>query len=258
MKHHIIVISVLLFSAFSASKMLSQSLENKSHVLYFDLKYFQNKDGHNYGLVFNGPELDLGYKYHSYHQNNLLEYHASLGAGGAWSRGMASIHVFFDPFHVFYGFRISDDTKFPIYIGPYVSATYQYHLYPETHGGITSWFTLYDIGVKLKAEFPLNKNKLTVGFSNAIFGLASRPEEERDPYNYSLKFTDFLTNTHSNFQAGSYQLLNHTQVGMDYHFGKKRSCTFGYAFVYLGYYSNPSFEYISHALTFSMNLQKSK
>jgi len=160
---------------------------------------------------------------------------------------------------LYYGFRVAKDTKAKVFIGPYFSANHQYQFYPETHGGITSWFTLYELGFKCKGTWNVGENELTAAIANSVVGLASRLVEDRDPYNYSLKFVDFVSNAHSNMQFGSFGLLNRTQLTVEYIMKRgKRQKSIGYQFNYMSYSDAPTYQFMDHSIYLNLYLKKQK
>lgn len=253
------IIAVFIIGIFSNTELFAQdSLAVKSGSWIIRTSYFQIKDQHNVGLVFNGGTLIFGYNHSNLKEQRLFEYEGILGVGPGFSRGMTMIQTQFKFVDLFYGFRILNDSKSQIFIGPYFSTNYHYQFYPETHGGITSWFTLYDLGIKLRGKWNIGDNAIAASFSNSIIGLASRPIEDRDPYNYSLKFTDFVANAHSNMEFGSFGLLNHTQVAVEYIWeGKKRQKSVGYQFNYMAYSDAPTYKFMDHAIYLNLYLKKS-
>ena len=235
----------------------SQPIDEKSSQFISDARYYHVDDQYNFGPNLNGLGLDAGYRF--YHKRNyqILQYTGSLGVGAAWSSGIISTTVFFDPMDVYFGIQLNRNGNNPVYLGPYLGATYQYHFYTETNGGYTSWFTLYDIGVQLLAEIQFKDHKLLIDFANSLFGAASRPDAERDPDN-SQKFSDIAANAVSNLSTGSFNLLNETRLNVDYTFGKIREYKIGYEFTYLGYFEAPAFDFMSHAFVFKMNLRRKR
>lgn len=253
------IIAVFIIGIFSSTELFAQdSLIVKSSSWMLRTSYFQIKDQHNVGLVFNGATLNFGYNHSKLKEHRLFEYEGLLGVGPGFSRGMTMIQTQFKFVDLFYGFEILEGSKAKYYIGPYFSTNYHYQFYPETHGGITSWFTLYELGIKLKGKWDIGENTIVASFSNSMIGLASRPVEDRDPYNYSLKFTDFVSNSHSNMEFGSFGLLNHTQLTVDYIFkGRKRQKSIGYQFNYIAYSDAPTYKFMDHSIYLNLYLKKS-
>ena len=68
----------------------SQKAGNKSY-LDLELQYFQNKDLRNYGLVFSGGNLAVGYTREMQLKSASLTYQAEFGLGPGFSKSIASL-----------------------------------------------------------------------------------------------------------------------------------------------------------------------
>jgi hypothetical protein len=254
----VLIICIFPIGIFSHNLLYGQeSLTIKTKNWKFSTSYFQIKDQLNYGLVFNGGTINFGYGSSRIQHNKIFAYEGNIGFGPGFSKGMTMIQSQFKFLDIFYGFAIGANENSNLFIGPYVSSNIQYQFYPETHGGLTSWFSIYDLGLKLEGSRALGKNLLSVYMSTSLIGLASRPEADRDPYNYSLNFGDFISNAHSNMEVGSFNLLNHTQISVEYIIkGGKRKKSIGYQFEYMEYAGSPSYKFINNSVCFNLYLKK--
>ncbi len=222
--------------------------------LDFSIQYFQLKDQINYGLVFNGGNLEVGYSLTVAREHKFLQYQAAFGFGPGFSKGIASINFRLKPVDLAYCFHIAWNDKYAFYLGPYISMNYFLQLYPELQSGHALWFTFYDIGPRLTLETRLWRQNIKLNFSNSVAGIASRPEEMNETYYYSLNFFDLLGSMHSNFKAGSFNLLNHTRIELEWkNLGEGRN-SLAYQFEYFKYKEEAMLDYLVHTLTFRLIL----
>ena len=243
----------------SGGSFAQQTSPQKSKNWIIRTSYFQVKDQHNFGLVFDGATINFGYRSKREYKQSTLVYEGWLGVGPGFSKGMTMIHSQFKPVDLFYGFDIANSETSKLILGPYFSANYHYQFYPETHGGTTLWFTQLDFGIKLLTQKQVGANVIEFQLANSLFGFASRPPEELDPYYYSLKFTDFISNAHSNMKFGSFDLMNHTQLTLAYIItGGKRKKSFGYQFNYMSYKPEPNYKYSEHTLFYNFWIKNKK
>ena len=222
--------------------------------LDISIQYFQLKDQKNYGLVFNGGNLELAYSLQKASEHKIMQYQAAFGFGPGFSEGIASINFRLKPLDLAYCFHIAGNDKYALFLGPYLSMNYLLNLYPELQSGHALWFTIYDIGPRLILESGLWGQDLNLNFSNSVAGIASRPEEMNETYYYTLNFFDLLGKMHSNFKAGSFNLLNHTKIDLEWkNLGKGRN-SLAYQFEYFNYKEEPRLDYLAHTLTYRLIL----
>jgi len=176
-----------------------------------------------------------------------FSYSADLSFGPSYKNGIGLLWQF-KPIDVFYGFRISLKNKHQIYIGPYFHAAYNWELFPELQSGHMFWFSSFEIGPKLSWSFPLKTKQIKLRFSNSLMGFTSRPEVDTETHFYSLKFSDFASNPHSNLQFGFNNLFNHTMLGLETKVSKSQRFSLGYQFEYFGIYDSPTLSYTEHSV----------
>ena len=87
-------------------------------------QFFQLKDQKNYGLVFNGGNISVGYTLQKQTGHNLFLYEAAFGLGAGFSNGIAGINFHLKPAGLSYCFRVSQGEKTTLYIGPYLTMNY--------------------------------------------------------------------------------------------------------------------------------------
>ena len=242
---------------FSNTTLAQDSSIQKTHRLNFQTQFFQIKEAANYGLVFNGLNLAFGYDFVKKGNHRLMSYSAELAFGVDFRHGIG-LNWHFKPVDLFYGYEITVDSKKELYLGPYLATNYQWQLYPELQSGHMFWFTFIDIGPKVIYDTTIGEKKFRITFSNSIAGLASRPIPATETTFYTLKFSDFLSNAHRNLKFGSFDLLNHSHLEIEWLNLNKKELSLGYAFEYFGYYNNPKLNYLTHSFILHWKIGKNK
>jgi len=226
------------------------------HTISFKPGFHQIKEEFNYGLVNNGLFLAGAYALFLPSGNNCFVYEAELGFGVNYRQGLGMMWTL-KPLDLYYGFRINDDPNLSVALGPYLAGYYMWQLYPELQSGHMFWFSSYEIGPKIMISLPVKSRTLHFSFSNSVASLNSRPVLGIEQYFYSLTFSDFVANPHSNMKFGSMNVFNHIDVKLDWSDPDKRF-SLGYEFEYLGYLNAPTFAYMSHSLFMRWELRNKK
>jgi len=238
-----------IFSTVSAQHSISDS----KHSLVFKPEFFQIKEEANYGLVYNGVNLNFGYEYLKNTHDRLITYSTEFAFGIDFKKGVG-LNWHLKPFDIYYGFEVFDNNNKIFHIGPYISANYYWQQYPFLQSGHMFWFTFIDVGPKIRFRVPINKYYITFSFSNSIAGIVSRPVPSTETHFYSLSISDFFKNAHSDFKFGSTNLLNHINVGAELHNQKRLSLA--YEFEYFTYEDAPLLDYIAHSIILNWKIGK--
>ena len=216
------------------------------HTLSFKSQYIQIKDEFNYGLVNRGLNLAGEYSLVSRIDRNILSYQAEIGFGVNYNQGLGMIWSL-KPFDLFYGFRVNHNADMPITLGPYLSGYYKWQLYPELQSGHMFWVSSYETGPRFQISLPLKSRILHVILSTSVVSLNSRPEYITEQYYYSLTFSDFASNPHSNMTFGSMNQYNHTDLTVEL-IRSGKGFSFAYEFEFMGYFDTPAFRYMAHSV----------
>jgi len=246
---------VLLLFLFSIILKAQDSTKNKEHYVSFKTQFFQVKDDFNYGLVYNGLLLAGEYSYILATVKTTFSFNPELGFGFDFNKGMG-LALKFRPVDLFYGFRINKNKSNPLTLGPYFATNYNWQLYPELQSGHMFWFTSIEIGPRITFTTPIKNNLFKFTFSNSLAGWTSRPEQGTETYFYSLKFSDFVNNAHSNLKFGSFDLFNHTYFEIEMLNTNGKRLSFAYEFEYFGYYQDPKLSYIAHSINMTWRVGK--
>ena len=233
-------------------EMDSIEYPQKAHYVFVKTQFSQYKDQFNYGLVFSGINLDLGYNFTRSKENKITSYEGGIAVGINSNKGNG-ISLRIKPLDYFYGFKLE---SMPITIGPYVSADYVWQLYPYIQSGHMFWFTAYDIGPNVIFNIPIKSRTLECVFSNSLFGFTSRPEPGTETYFYSLNLKDFFEFSHQNLKFGFFNNYNHSQFQFGLLNPEKQRLRIRYSFEYYGYYNDPKLSIIFHSLNLNLKLGK--
>lgn len=251
MQKKIFIVCLLFATILNAQTGKSQ----KEHFLTLKIEFFQIKEAANYGLVFNGLNLVVDYDLVIINENTIFQYSPEFGFGANFNNGIG-LSWEFKPIDLYYGFQIFEESNYDFFVGPYASINYQFQLYPELQSGHNYWFSFVDLGPKIIAKVNLLDIPLRVSFSNSIAGLGSRPKvnPQSESHFYSLNFFDWLSDMNSNFEFGSFNLLNHSNLEIEFISILKDGLSIEYEFEYYGYFNNPKLDYISHGINLRWNL----
>jgi len=217
-------------------------------------EFFQLKDQKNYGLLFTGGNLEIGYTFETQFRSNSFSYQAEFGFGPGFSKGIASINFHLKPADFAYCFLISDNEDFSIRLGPYVSMNYFLQMYPELQSGHALWFTFYDMGPRLILDSRIGEQDVGFSIATSVIGMVSRPAELNETYYYSLSFSDLIGKVHSNFTAGSFGLFNHFDLGIKWKIPGNRNNSLSYQLEYFYYAAEPKLDYLVHTISFNIKL----
>jgi hypothetical protein len=256
---HLLNLTVMFFWLIALPLRYAGAQEHKpTSYLDFGAGFFQVKDGKNYGLVFNGGMLNTSYLLRGHHGNHLYDYRVDFGFGPSFAKEIAGINFKLNPVNIDYLFRLAGNSSFNLYFGPYLGLNYQFQLYPELHSGHLHWFTFYDLGPKFFLEADQWGQHFQVSFAVAIMGLVSRPVEMNEVYYYSLKLSDIIGKLHSNFNAGSVNVMNHIDFETEWKIPGSLKSSLAYRLEYLYYNPQASLDYLSHTISYRIKLGTKK
>ena len=217
----------------------------------FSLQNQELKDGLNNGLLFNGGAIGYRFGINKNKEKQLTDYHTEIEIGAVFRQGLLGTNLHFKPIAYSYGVQISRTERTKVYAGAKVDWDYRFQLYPDLQMGHSLWMTSLMMSPVIIVNHQISDNKsITFLISNSILGLTSRPKEI-EPYYFSLRFTDIVSDLHSNIQFVSLSQINDTKVNLDFNFGSTKRCySLGYAINYLNYSSNPFFNSLTHCIVF--------
>jgi len=240
---------------FSIPLKAQDTVNKKEHFVSYKTQFFQIKDAFNYGLVYSGVNLKGAYSFVLTTEKTTFSYNPDLAFGFNFNKGIA-MAWHFKPVDLFYGWNANKTKTKPFIIGPYFATNYNWQLYPYLQSGHMLWFSSLEIGPRILFSTPIKNKLFKFTFSNSLAGWASRPEPGTETYFYSLKFSDFFNNAHSNLMFGSFDLFNHTSLEIEMKNTSGKRLSFAYEFEYFGYYNDPRLSYIAHSINLNWRVGK--
>ena len=245
-----ILMIILGFITHSLSSQDDPEIDRSFQYLSLKAQYIQLDDQVNYGYVFDGINLAVGYGFQKENQRVVIRYEGEIGFGSVNNLG----HGFywkFKPIDFFHGFKINNSTSV---LGGYMGAEYSWQQYDELQGGRLFWMSNIEIGPEIQFSIPLGSRNINVGVSSSLAGLAARPEFGPEQYYYSFSFSEFISSSHRNAKFGSFGLFNHTKLNVELLGNGGGRIMLGYEFDYLGYYEEPKATFLSHSINLKWKL----
>lgn len=250
---------IILMSAglliFSSRTNAQDTVEGKSQSLTLKTEFQQIKDNFNYGLVFSGINLVGKYSLEKSFEKSTFIYSPELGLGVNYNKELG-FSLGFVPLDLYYGLKVKNSIAGPLTIGGYITTDYNWQFYPDLQSGHMFWFTSIEIGPQILFTLPVKDRKIEIILSNSLAGYTSRPDPGTETYFYSLRFSDFISNVHSNLQFGSFNKFNHTNIVAKLQPSRNKRLFLAYEFEYFGYYNNPKLNYLSHSLNLNWKIGK--
>jgi hypothetical protein len=220
-----------------------------SSSIYLEPQFFILKDENSFGHVFMGPNFSLGYNQVKQSIYGFSRYEAAIAAGAAMGGETMGINLHFKPLDLAGGWPLVDDDDVSLYLGAYVAMNYYLQVFTELESGHVFWFTFIDTGPRLILEKNFKKQKIRFQLANSVIGLASRPDGLEDTYYHDLHAFDIISNMHSNLQAGSFNLLNHTDFEVEWRHMNKMGSSIAYRLEYFGFYSGARLDYLVNSIS---------
>ena len=187
----------------------------------------------------------------------MLSYAPGLTFGANFSKGVG-LAWHFKPIDIWYGFKVNKDIPRPLFVGAYFITDYNWQLYPELQSGHMFWWSSFELGPKLFYKIPIKEKLLKLSFSTSLVGWTSRPTPSTETHFYSLKFSDFVNNPHSNLTFGSSLQFNHTHIEIEFQNRPNKKFSIAYAFQYFAMYETPKISQITHSIHLKWRIGKMK
>ena len=221
-----------------------------SHSINIKAQYLQLDDQVNFGYVFDGIGLILGYRWQKETGRVFINYQSEIGFGVVNNLG----HGFywkFKPLDFFHGFKVDQSS---LILGPYIGAEYSWQQYDELQGGRLFWLSNIELGPEFQFDLPIGNFQFQVSISSSLLGLASRPDPDFEDYYYSFNFSEFISSSYRNAQFGSINRFNHSKFLIDFLGNDHSRFRLGYEFDYLGYFEEPKATFLTHSINLNWKL----
>ncbi len=160
------------------------------------------------------------------------------------------INLHFKPLDLCGGWPLVDDDKdISLYLGAYVAMNYYLQIFTELESGHVFWFTFIDAGPRLILEKNGKKQKFRFQLANSVYWACFASRGLEDTYYHDLHAFDIISNMHSNLQAGSFNLLNHTDFEVEWRHLNKMGTSIAYRLEYFGYYPEARLDYLVNSIS---------
>jgi len=235
------IIIVLILSADIANSQME-----KSHFQAISLNFLQIKEELNYGMVFQGP--GLGYAYSAQWQNDKhrIQYEGRITFSTPLTRGIIAASFNIVPVRLDYLFKVGSDKAFSI--GPYFTMEYNYEIYPDLQSGYSYWLTHFSLGGALNYSFDIQQHQFDLIFHTTLLGITSRNPVYDDPYFFDLGLGYVLGYLHQDFQFGSLNRYNQSELEIRWQPKSLSRLAFEYAFQYYGYFDEPELTMLNQSI----------
>jgi hypothetical protein len=246
------VIFLLFISLFAIPNDIYSQKRKRSYSsssLYLEPQFFVLKDENIFGHVFNGLNFAFGYNQLKQSIYGFSRYEAAFAAGAAFGGETLGINLHIKPLDLGGGWPLVDENDISLYLGAYVAMNYYLQIFTELEDGHVFWFTFIDAGPRLILDKNTKKQKFRFQLANSVIGLASRPDGLEDTYYHDLHAFDIISNVHSNLQAGSFNLLNHTDFEFEWRHVNKMGTSIAYNLEYFGYYGEGRLDYLVNSIS---------
>ena len=230
----------------------SSSPPDHGRTLTVQAGFSQLKDAFNYGLVYNGGEIHTMWSCWNRRDRSVFSYQGGFGLGMNGQVGPGLI-VSIKPVNLSWVTSIGSGQWT---LGGYMMTDYRWQLYPLLQSGHMFWMTTMEVGPKASVALPIGKRQLLISLAVSLAGVTSRPRPSTETYFYSLAFSDVIRNAHQRLTFGMSDRFNHTLLALTLVPLTSRRMTAHYLFEYLGYYPEPAFHYLRHAISLSWRLGK--
>jgi len=216
--------------------------------------FLQLKDQLNFGMVFNGVQLEYRYGLHwKIHDHEIL-YQPKLGVGVGFNREMQGYQINIAPINVTWTMPFYDQNGHTIRAGANFIMDYNYQAYPRLHDANLFWTSEIGFSPVICYEYQWNNKQININLRNSLLGFTSHIQEYDDLHYYFLSAKDILAKPHKDLKFGSFNNYNHSNVTLEFVPNINKMHSFIYEFDYLGFFYGNQFDRINHSLIWRMSL----
>ena len=243
----------LIFALATNGAAQSKTVERYS---YFSTGLKQIKESANFGLVFNGPNLNYGHYWSSTKNNKTFFLENEIGVCIPFSKGIPALNIYLKPVETGYLFNRKSATNFAV--GPLFKIEYDYTLYPQLQSAFDYWFTNFSLGVNAAYNFTIGKQTLNTRLKSSLLGFTSRQPDYRNPYWYDIGFKYAIKHLNSDLEFSSLNKYNTTDFELSWKTNPDSRIILAYCFSYSGYYEAPPVSTINHHIKLIINPKNKK
>jgi hypothetical protein len=242
-----VLIFLICCSADISAQRRKRSYSSSS--FYLEPQFFVLKDENIFGHVFMGPNFSLGYNNLKQSIYGFSRYEAAIAAGAALGGETMGFNLHIKPLDLGGGWPLVDNGDLSLYLGAFVAMNYYLQIFTELESGHVFWSTFIDAGPRMILDKNIKKQKIRIQLANSLGGLTSRPDGLKDTFYHDLHFVDIISNMHSNLQAGSFNVMNHTDFELEWRQLNKMGSSIAYRLEYFGCYAGARLDYLVNSIS---------
>jgi hypothetical protein len=248
--------TILFIIGFILLTGLARSQETNLQTHTIAVYNLQIKDQMNYGLAFSGPGIGYAYSDQYHNKSRILAYEGRFNFSAPMTRGIIAMAFNVVPLKLDYLFKTGSEGK--VCVGPYLITEYNYQLYPDLQSGYSFWLTHYSLGFALTGWFPVKKSRIDLSLHSTLLGITSRQTEIDDPYFFDLSFGYAMKYVHQDFQFGSWDRYNETELELKWTPKESSRLAYAYSLQILSYAKVPTLTMINNTIKFVILPKKFK
>jgi hypothetical protein len=241
MKKTIVIITGIFLLATMA---YTQEIKLQTHTV--SVNWLGIKDQMNYGLVFRGPGIGYAYSARWENKDRILAYEGRFSFSMPVTRSIVGGAFNVMPVRFDYLFKTGADGK--VSLGPYAIMEYNYELYPDLQSGYSFWLTQYSLGFVMTGWFNVKKSRIDLSIHQSAFGITSHQPEIDDPYFFDQSFAYAVKFVHQDFQFGSLDRYNQTELEMRWTPKAGSRLAYAYSFQTCAYFKEPALNMINNTI----------
>ena len=215
--------------------------------------FLQLKDQFNFGMIFNGVQLEYRYGLRWNINDHEILYQPKLNFGIGFNRGIMGFQMKLAPINVTWTMPFYKQNGHTIRGGANLTADYSYQVYPDLHIGHLFWASEIGISPVVQYSYQWENRRIGVNVQNSLLGFTSHTQEV-EPYWFSLKAREWFVTPHENMKFGSFDKYNHTTVSFEFVPNIEKKHSWLYEFDYFGSYYGAEFSRLNHNLIWRMAL----
>lgn len=246
MKTTILLFAILLIMLQSTAR--EKEITSNSYLV---TGFKQVKESANFGLVFNGANINYGYYWELSKNNRIFSIGNEIGISIPFSKGIPALDIYLKPAEISYLFCTSGKNIFAV--GPLEKLEYNYTLYPQLQSAFDYWFTNFSLGVNSAYNFSVANQPLSARLKVTLCGFTSRQPDYRNPYWYDIGFKHAIKHLNSDFEFSTMNKFNTTNFELTWKPKSATHITWSYCFNYSGYFEAPEISIVSHNIKLTFN-----
>jgi hypothetical protein len=239
---------------FSTLLIMLKSTAGKNEMIsnsYLVTGYKQVKESANFGLVFNGANLNYGHYWAKSVNNRIISIENEIGVSIPFSKGIPALDVYLKPVEASFLFCTNGKNSFGG--GPLIKFEYNYTLYPQLQSAFDYWFTNFSLGINSTYNFTVAEQPLNAKLKVTLLGFTSRQPDYRNPYFYDIGIKYAVIHSNSGFEFSAPNKYSVCNFELTWKPKSATRITWTYCFNYSGYFVAPEISMVNHNIKLTFN-----